>query len=79
MVTREEHLAEEQQRLRNIVERFLDRYVEIDQPFSESDLVAAVESRKLGEGWARRTLRELEKQGRVYRNPDGPGWYPRES
>lgn len=76
-VPREQHLAEEQERLDNIVDRFLQRYSQIDQPFSAGDLVAAVDSRKLDETWAAKALRELEADGRVYRNPDGPGWYPK--
>jgi hypothetical protein len=50
---------------------------QIDQPFSAGDLVVAVDSRKLDETCAAKALRELEADGRVYRNPDGPGWYPR--
>jgi len=76
-VSREEHTKEEQERLNNIIDRFLDRYSVIDQPFGTGELLGAVDSRKLDGRWAARQLRTLEEQGRVYRNPDGPGWYPR--
>lgn len=76
-VSREQRLMEENERLNNIISRFLDGYSQIDQPFGAADLVAAVDSRKLDETWALRLLHDLEAEGRVYRNPDGPGWYPR--
>ncbi|MEI2700849.1 MAG: TIR domain-containing protein [Baekduia sp.] len=75
-LTREERHAEQAARYENILDRFLERHAGIDQAFSSGDLLAAMDSAKLDEVWAQRALRELEQEGRIYRNPDGPGWYP---
>jgi predicted nucleotide-binding protein len=72
----EPRLAQEQARIENIIERVLDRHAGIDQPLEPETFLVAIDNPKLDVVWAKRMLVELEAAGRVYRNPDGPGWYP---
>jgi hypothetical protein len=59
------------------LDRFLNMYAGIDQPFTPEKLAEAMEEDGLDEAWAEKRLIELEAEGRVYRSFDGQGWHSR--